>query len=390
MNDVVVIDAVRTPIGSFGGTLKSLAATDLGAITAGDLFKSNSLNPDYIDEVVMGNVLSAGLGQAPARQAALRAGLKNTTPCSLCDSGMSAVMIAMHHIQTGDAGVMIAGGMESMSNVPLYTTGSRFAAKIGHAKLQDGIIKDGLSDSFKHFLMGNAAELCARTHAISRQDQDEYAARSYKQALYARENGLLQNEISRVKIRNSSKRQAEIILTDEEIDRFDSEKLTKLPPEFEKEGTITAANASPLSDGAASLLLMSADRARQLGCKPVARLVSQANAAQATEWFTTSPSKAMALALDRAKKTAADMDLFEIDEAFAIVPLVTAKLLNLNIEKVNVHGGSISLGNPIGCTGARLLVTLYHALRTRDKQWGCAGACLGGGGAAAMVMERIE
>lgn len=389
MNDVVVIDAVRTPIGSFGGTLKSLAATDLGAITIGDLFKSNSLNPDYIDEVVMGNVLSAGLGQAPARQAALRAGLKNTTPCTLCDSGMSAVMIAMHAIQAGDAGVMIAGGMESMSNVPLYTTGSRFAAKIGHAKLQDGIIKDGLSDSFKHFLMGNAAELCARTHAITRQDQDDYAARSYKQALNARENGLLQNEISRVKIRNS-KRQAEIILTDEEIDRFDGEKLTRLPPEFEKEGTITAANASPLSDGAASLLLMSASRAQQLGCKPAARLVSQANAAQATEWFTTSPSKAMARAIDRAKKNVSDIDLFEVDEAFAIVPLITAKLLNIDIEKVNTHGGSLSLGNPIGCTGARLLVTLFHSLRAHDRQWGCAGACLGGGGAAAMVMERIE
>lgn len=389
MNDVVVIDAVRTPIGSFGGTLKSLAATDLGAITAGALFKNNSLNPDNIDEVVMGNVLSAGLGQAPAKQAALRAGLKNTTPCSLCDSGMSAVMIAMHAIQTGDAGVIVAGGMESMSNVPLYTTGSRFAAKVGHAKLQDGIIKDGLSDAFKHFLMGNAAELCARTHTISRQEQDEYTARSYQQALNAREKGLLQQEITRVKIR-SSKRQAEIILSDEEIDRFDGEKLPKLPPEFEKEGTITAASASPLSDGAASLLLMSAERARQIGCKPVAKLVSQANASQATEWFTTSPSKAMSRALERAKKTAADMDLFEIDEAFAIVPLVTAKLLDLDIEKINIHGGSLSFGNPVGCTGARLMVTLYHALRIRDKKWGCAGACLGGGGAAAMVMERIE
>ncbi len=393
MEQVVVIDAVRTPIGAFGGALGSLSAPDLGAVTIGALFKNNGLNPDLIEEVVMGNVLSAGIGQAPGRQAALKAGLKNTTPCCTVDkvgaSGMKAVMYAMQQIQTGDTRVMVAGGMESMSNVPHYVSDARFGITLGHGKMLDGIIRDGLWDFFKNFYMGNAAELCARTYGISRDQQDEYAIESCRRAINARDHGAFEPEIVTVKVRNRKGR-ADVINRDEEMDRVDFDKLRTLPPAFEKDGTVTNANAAALNDGAAALLLMSESKAGELGLPPIARLVSHSSAAQAPEWYTTSASKAIQRALERAGKTTDDMDLLEINEDFAVVSLVNAELLKTDLEKVNIHGGAIGLGHPLGCSGARILVTLIHALRRQDKHWGCAGICSGGGGASAMVVERLS
>ncbi len=393
MEEVVVIDALRTPLGSFGGSLQTLPAPDLGAVTIGALYKNNSLNPDLIEEVIMGNALPAGLGQAPARQAALRAGLKNTTPCCTINkvgaSGMKAVMYAMQQIQTGDAEVMVAGGMESMSNVPFYVSDARFGIQLGHSKMQDGILGDGLWDVFKKTYMGNAADLCARTHGISREQQDEYALRSFQRAAQAHDEGAFENEITTVKVRKSDGK-AEIISRDEVMDRLDLDKLHKLPAAFEKDGTVTTANSAKLSDGAAALLLMSSRKAGELGLQPVARLVSQASVAQEPEWFTTAASKAIGRALERAGKTIGEMDLVEINEDFSVVALVNMDLLHLNHEKVNIHGGAVSIGHPLGCSGARILVTLIHALRRHNKTWGCAGICNGGGGASAMVIERLS
>ncbi len=393
MEQVVVIDAMRTPIGAFGGALKPLSAPDLGAVTIGALFKTNGLNPDLIEEVVMGNVLSAGLGQAPGRQAALKAGLKNTTPCCTVDkvgaSGIKAVIYAMQQIQTGDTRLMVAGGMESMSNVPHYMSDARFGVSLGHSRMVDGIIRDGLWDVFKKFYMGNAAELCARTYGITRDQQDEYAMESCHRAIEARDQGAFDSEIATVKVRNR-RGKADVISRDEETDRVDFTKLQKLAPAFEKDGTVTTANTAPLNDGAAALLLMSESKAMELGIPPVARLVSHASAAQAPEWYTTTASIAISRALDRADKSVEDMDLLEINEDFAVVSLVNAELLKADLQKVNIHGGAIGLGHPLGCSGARILVTLIHALRRYDKQWGCAGISNGGGGASAMVIERLS
>ena len=393
MEQVVVIDAMRTPIGAFGGALKPLSAPDLGAVTIGALFKNNGLDPDLIEEVVMGIALSAGLGQAPGRQAAIKAGLKNTTSCCTVDkvgaSGMKAVIYAMQQIQTGDTRVMIAGGMESMSNVPHYVSDARFGISLGHSKMLDGIIRDGLWDVFKKFYMGNAAELCARTYGITRDQQDEYAMESCRRAIQARDQGAFESEIATVKVRNR-RGKADVISRDEETDRVDFDKLRKLAPAFEKDGTVTTANTAPLNDGAAALLLMSENRAAELGIPPIARLASHAGAAQAPEWYTTTASIAMSRALDRAGKSVNDMDLLEINEDFSVVGMVNADLLKADLQKVNVHGGAIGLGHPLGCSGARILVTMIHALRRHDKQWGCAGIGSGGGGASAMVVERLS
>jgi len=393
MEEVVVIDAVRTPIGSLGGAFRSTPAPDLGSVVIGALFKNNRLNPDIIEEVVMGNALQAGLGQAPARQAALRAGLKNTTSsCTINKvgaSGMKAVMIAMQQIQTGDVDIMVAGGMENMSNVPHYDHDARFGIKLGHSRLLDGIIQDGLWDVYKKNYMGNAAELCASTHNITRDQQDAFAEESYRRAELAHNQNAFEAEIATVKVRNS-KGKADVISRDEETGRIEPAKMRKLPPIYQKDGTITAANASSLNDGAAALLLMSDRKAKELGLRPIARLVSQASAAQAPEWFTTSPATAMRRALERAGKTVADMDLLEINEDFAVVTLINTELLDADPARVNVHGGAIGLGHPLGCSGARILVTLIHALRRHDKNWGCAGICSGGGGASAMVVERLS
>lgn len=393
MEEVVVIDAVRTPIGSFGGELKTVPAPDLGSVVIGALFKNNSLNPDLIEEVVMGTALQAGLGQAPARQAAMRAGLKNTTPACTVNkvgaSGMKAVMFAMQQIQTGDCSIMVAGGMESMSNVPHYVSDTRFGINLGNSKLQDGIIRDALTDVFKNFYLGNAAEICASEHKITREQQDDFAEESHRRATEAHDQGAFDAEIATVKVRNRKGR-ADVISRDEDLKRFDAVKMRKLPPAFEKDGTITAANATSLNDGAAGLLLMSERRARDLGLEPIARLVSQASAAHQPEWFTTAPAKAISRALERAGKTVSDMDLIEINEDFAVVTLVNTQLLGADSARVNVHGGAVAIGNPLGCSGARILVTLIHALRRHDKNWGCAGICSGGGGASAMVVERLS
>lgn len=390
--NVVIVEAKRTPIGSFGGKLSGYTAPDLAAASIVEILKSTGIKPADIQEVVLGNVLSAGIGQAPARQAALRAGLPDKTPCTavnkVCASGLKAVMIAADQIQLGQNSTMIAGGMESMSNVPYYLPQERFGAKLGHSKAQDGILLDGLWDVYNDFHMGNAAELCAGECDISREQQDEYAALSYKRALNAQEKGYFSNEIIKMKIKN---RHGEVTLLDrdEEPGRVDFDKIATLRPVFIQEGTVTAANASTINDGAAALLLMSEEQAAELGLAPLARIRSHASAAKAPEQFTTAPALAIPIALKRAGIELSEVDLFEINEAFSVVSLANNQLLGLDPEKVNIHGGAVSLGHPIGCSGARILVTLLHALKRTGGGIGCAGICNGGGGASAMVVEMI-
>lgn len=389
---VVIVAAKRTPLGAFGGSLAGFSAPELGAAAIFEAVKSAGISSEDVQEVVMGNVLSAGIGQAPARQAALKAGLLNTTPATtvnkVCASGMKAVMIAADQIRLGEADVIVAGGMESMSNVPYYLPMERFGAKLGHSKAEDGILKDGLWDVYHDFHMGNAAELCARECGISREDQDEFAMESYRRAIKARDEGAFADEIITMKIKD---RKGETIKVDrdEELERVRFDKIPSLKPVFDKEGTITAANASSINDGAAALLLMSESKATSLGLKPLARILSQASAAKAPEWFTTAPADAIPLALSRAELTIDQIDLFEINEAFSVVSLINNQLLKLDPEKVDVHGGAVSLGHPIGCSGARILVTLIHALRQRHLRYGCAGICNGGGGASALVLEAL-
>lgn len=393
MEQVVVIDALRTPIGTFGGKLKSMTAPELGSVVIGALYKNNSLNPDIIDEVVMGNVLSAGTGQGPARQAALKAGLKNTIPCTTVNkagaSGIKAVMYAMHQIACGDTEVMVAGGMESMSNVPYYLPDIRFGEKSGHRELQDGIIRDGLWDILKDQHMGDAAELCAQTYGFSRQQQDDYAADSYRRTQKAHEEGTFSKEITVVKIR-SMQGKAEVIDRDEKAERISFEKIPKLPPLYQRAGTITSANSSTSNDGAAALLLMSESKAGELGLSPIARLTSQASTAGPPEWFTTATAQAIPRALNKAGKTLDDMDLFEIDDPFSVMALSCSTLLDIDPARINVHGGAVSLGHPLGCSGSRLLVTLLHALHHQNKTWGVAGIGHGGGGASAMIIEKLD
>ncbi len=389
MKNVVVIDALRTPIGSFGGRLSSMNAPELASVAIGALYKNNSLNPDLIDEVIMGNALPAGLGQGPARQAALKAGLKNTTPCTtinkVCSSGMKAVMIGMHQIACGDGDVIVAGGMESMSNVPYYLPKHRFGSKPGHHVLQDGIIQDGLQDAFKDWQMGNAAELCAQKFDISRNEQDEYALTSYERAQSARDKGVFSMEITAVKVRNN-KGEAEVIVEDEEAGRVNLVNIPKYGPAFQKNGTITIANAASISDGAAALLLMSEEKANELGLTPMARLISQASSAGPPADYITAPADAISQALNRAGKSINDIDLFEINEPFAVSALAHTKLLEIPTDTLNIHGGAVSLGHPIGCSGARILVTLLQAMKHHDKQWGCASVANGGGEASAVTI----
>ncbi|MEX0995199.1 MAG: acetyl-CoA C-acyltransferase [Balneolaceae bacterium] len=390
--NVVIVEAKRTPVGSFGGKLAGFTAPELGAATIVEILKSTGIKPSEIQEVVFGNVLTAGIGQAPARQTALKAGLSHKTPCTavnkVCASGMKAVMIASDQILLGQNDTMIAGGMESMSNVPYYLPNERFGAKLGHGKVQDGILLDGLWDVYNDFHMGNAAELCAKECRISREQQDEYAALSYKRALEANEKGYFSDEIIRMKVKGR-KGDVTVVDRDEEPGRVNFDKISTLRPVFDQEGTVTAANASTLNDGAAALLLMSEEKANEQGLKPLARIRSHSSAAKAPEQFTTAPAEAIPLALKRAGVEKSDVDLFEINEAFSVVALANNQLLELDPEKVNIHGGAVSIGHPIGCSGARILVTLLHALKRTGGSIGCAGICNGGGGASAMVVERI-
>lgn len=393
MRDVVIVEAKRTPIGSFGGALSSLTAPELGASTIVELLKSTGVKQSEVNEVVLGNVLTAGIGQAPARQAALKAGLPETTPCTtvnkVCASGMKAVMIAADQIRTEQADLVVAGGMESMSNVPYYLPKHRFGSKLGHAEARDGIILDGLWDVYNDFHMGNAAELCARECGISREEQDAFAISSYKRAIAAHENGFFKDELIPIKVKDR-RGNVEMVETDEELGKVNFDKIPGLRPVFDREGTVTAANASSINDGAAALLVMSAEKADRLHLDPMARIVSQSSAAKAPEWFTTAPADAIPLALKRAGLDLREMDLFEINEAFSVVSLVNNRLLELDPEKVNIHGGAVSVGHPIGCSGARILVTLLHALKRTEGRYGCAGICNGGGGASAMVVEMLS
>lgn len=390
MKDVVIVEAKRTPIGSLGGALSSFSAPELGAITIVEVLKSSGVRQKDVNEVVLGNVLTAGIGQAPARQAAIKAGLSELTPCTtvnkVCASGMKAIMIASNQIQLEEADVIVAGGMESMSNVPYYLPKHRFGSKLGHTEAKDGIILDGLWDVYNDFHMGNAAELCARECNISRKQQDEFATASYKRAIEAHQKGYLKNEIIKIKV-NDRKGNVEEIEMDEELKKVNFDKISSLRPVFEKEGTVTAANASSINDGAAAVLLMSEEKAADMRLKPIARIISHASTAKAPEWFTTAPADAIPKALKRAGISKDEMDLFEINEAFSVVSLANNQILELDPEKVNIHGGAVSIGHPIGCSGARIVVTLLNALKRTGGRYGCAGICNGGGGASAMVVE---
>lgn len=392
MKKTVIIDAKRTPIGSFGGSLSTFSAPDLASVVIKNLMESSNLDPGLVDELALGNVLTAGIGQAPARQAAIKAGLSEKTPSTtvnkVCASGMKAVMMASDQIQLGYNRIMIAGGMESMSNVPYYLKKQRFGSKLGHAQATDGIIEDGLWDVYNDFHMGNAGELCASECNISREEQDKYAIESYKRAIEAHENGRLDDEIVPVEVKGR-KGDVTTVSMDEELQRVNFDKIPGLRPVFDKEGTITAANASSINDGAAALLLMSEEAASDLGLKPMARIRSHSSAAKAPEWFTTAPAEAIPIALKRAGIEIDDVDLFEINEAFSVVSIANNQILELDPSIVNVHGGAVSIGHPIGCSGARILATLLNALKTEGKSIGCAGICNGGGGASAMVVELL-
>lgn len=393
MEDVVIVEAKRTPIGAFSGSLATLTAPELGAAAIFDLIKQSGISPDHVEEVIMGNVLSAGTGQAPARQAALKAGISDRTPATavnkVCASGMKAVMIAASQIALGENQVVIAGGMESMSNVPYYLDKHRFGSKLGHSEVSDGILRDGLWDVYNDCHMGSAGELCAREYQISREEQDAYAAESYKRALNARDSGYFKDEITEIKVKDR-RGAVSVVAEDEELNRVNFEKIPNLRPAFEKDGTITAANASSINDGAAALLLMNASKAQELNLAPLAVIKGFASSAKAPEWFTTAPADAIPLALKRAGVELSDVDLFEINEAFSVVALANQKIMGLDPQKVNVFGGAVSLGHPIGCSGARILVTLIHALRQKNLRTGCAGICNGGGGASALVVELAD
>jgi acetyl-CoA C-acetyltransferase len=392
MKNVVIVEAKRTPIGVFGGSLSRYSAPELGAMAIIEVVKSVGIAPDIIQEVIMGNVLSAGIGQAPARQAAIKAGLSYNTPSTtinkVCASGMKAIMVAANQIAIGEIEVMVAGGMESMSNVPYYLPKQRFGSKYGHIESEDGILKDGLWDVYNNYAMGNAAELCANECEITREAQDQFAIESYKRALNATKSGYFDNEI--IKIKNIDRKgNVDIIDKDEELARVNFDKIPSLRPVFQKEGTVTAANASSINDGAAALLLMAEDKANELGLTPLARIISNASSAKAPEWFTTAPSDVIPIALKKANLTVNDVDLYEINEAFSVVAIANNQILKLDSQKVNIHGGAVSIGHPIGCSGARIVVTLLNALKRTGGTLGCAGICNGGGGASALIVEMI-
>ena len=392
MKEVVIISAVRTPIGSFGGCFSSISATLLGSIAIKGALEKINLSPEKVDEVYMGNVLQANLGQAPARQAAIAAGISQEVPCTtinkVCSSGMKSIMLAAQSIICGDNDVVIAGGMENMSAVPHYFAKGRNGQKLGDMELIDGLVKDGLIDVYNNIHMGNCAELCAKEMNFSREQQDAFAIESYKRSANAWENGKFKDEVIPVAV--PQRRGNDLIISDdEEYKNVKMEKIPNLRPVFDKDGTVTAANASTLNDGAAALLLMSAEKAKELGLKPLAKIRSYADAAHQPEWFTTAPSKALPIALEKANLSTSDVDYFELNEAFSVVGLANIEKLGLDPAKVNVNGGAVSLGHPLGCSGARIIVTLLHVLQQNDAKVGAAGICNGGGGASAMVVEMI-
>jgi acetyl-CoA C-acetyltransferase len=390
--EVYIVSAVRTPIGSFSGALSEVHATQLGAIAIKAALERIKLDPAEINEVLMGNVLQAGVGQAPATQASIKAGIPNTVPATtvnkVCASGMKAIMQGAQSIMLGDADVIVAGGMENMTMVPYYLDKARKGYRLGHGTVLDGMVFDGLTDAFNHQHMGTAGELCAKECKISREEQDAYAIMSYKRSAEAWKNGHFKNEVVPVEV-PQRKGNPIVISEDEEYKNVNFERVPTLPPVFQKDGTVTAANASTLNDGAAATVLMSKEKAEKLGIKPLARIVSYADAAQAPEWFTTSPAKAIPKALEKAKLKITDIDFFEINEAFSVVAIVNNKMLNISPDKVNVHGGAVSIGHPLGASGARIVVTLINVLKQHKGKYGVAGICNGGGGASALVIENM-
>ena len=392
MNEVYIISAVRTPIGSFGGSLSSLSASQLGASAIKAAVERAGIDPGQVQEVFMGNVLTANVGQAPATQAAKFAGLPDvpsTTINKVCASGIKALMFAAQSIALGENDIVIAGGMESMSNVPYYLDKARNGYRLGDGQIIDGLVKDGLWDVYNNYHMGAAAELCAAECHISREDQDAYAIESYKRSQNAQKEGKFKNEIIPVEIKDR-KGEISLVENDEEINAVKFEKIPSLKAVFKKDGTVTAANASTLNDGAAALVLMSKAKADELGLKPLAKILSYADAQQAPEWFTTAPSKAIPRALERAGIKAADVDYYEINEAFSVVALANNQILELDPAKVNVNGGAVSMGHPLGASGARIIVTLLNVLKQNGGKIGVAGICNGGGGASAMVIENLQ
>lgn len=388
--EVVIVSAVRTPIGSFLGTLSSIPAPKLGAIAIKGALDKIQLNPQLVEEVLMGNVVQAGTGQAPARQAAIYAGIPNTVPCTtinkVCASGMKTVIQAAQSIALGDANIIVAGGMENMSLIPHYYH-ARTGTKFGSATLEDGMQKDGLVDVYDGNAMGVCADACATEHNFSRGDQDAFAIQSYQRSAAAWEANKFKNEVVPVEV---PQRRGEPIIVnkDEEYTNVKMEKIPALRPAFTKDGTVTAANASTINDGAAALVLMSKEKADELGLKPMATIKSYADAAHEPKWFTTAPAKALPKALAKAGMNIKDVDYFEFNEAFSVVGLANMKLLGLTDDRVNVNGGAVSLGHPLGCSGARIIVTLLNVLEQNDAKIGAAAICNGGGGASAMVLER--
>jgi acetyl-CoA C-acetyltransferase len=392
MHEVVIVSAVRTPIGSFGGGLKDVSATRLGAAAIKGAVSKAGIKPEQVQDVLMGCVIQANLGQAPARQAAKFAGLPDSVNCTtvnkVCASGMKAISQAAQSIMLGDATIVVAGGMENMSSVPFYADSMRWGNKYGNATFIDGLAKDGLTDVYDGKAMGNAAELCARECGISREDQDKFAIESYKRSQAAWEKGLFMDEVVSVDV---PQRKGDPIpfSKDEEPYNVKFDKIPSLNPAFQKDGTVTAANASTMNDGAAALVLMSKEKAAELGLKPIAKILSYADAEQAPEWFTTTPSLAVPKAVAKAGLQMSDISYWELNEAFAVVGIENSRRMKLDPSKVNAHGGAVSIGHPLGASGARIIVTLINVLKANNARYGAAGICNGGGGASAMVIERL-
>ncbi|HQO31807.1 MAG TPA: acetyl-CoA C-acyltransferase [Chitinophagales bacterium] len=391
MQEVYIVSVARTPIGSLGGVLSGVTAVELGKIAVQAAMERAGVNGTQIDEVYMGNVLQANVGQAPAQQVSIAAGIATTTPCTtvnkVCASGMKAIMLGAQSIMLGDNQVVVVGGMESMSNAPHYLPSGRTGIRYGNGEILDAIVRDGLQDPYKKYMMGNAGEVCAKHYSFSREDQDNYAIASYKRAQEAYANGYFRDEIVPVVI--ASRKGDVTIAEDEEYKKFDESKVGALKPAFEKEGTITAINASKINDGASAMVLMSGDKVKELGVQPLAKIIGFADASQEPEWFTTTPSKAIPKALDKAGLKVEDVDFFEVNEAFSVVALANMKEMNIAHDKINVFGGAVALGHPIGNSGCRIVGTLISILKHKGGKIGAAGICNGGGGASAMVIEKV-
>ncbi|MBN8693369.1 MAG: acetyl-CoA C-acyltransferase [Bacteroidetes bacterium] len=392
MKEVYIVAAVRTPMGSFGGTLAGVPATKLGAAAIKGALERINLDPKHVTEVFMGSVMQANLGQAPARQAAKFAGLPDTVHCTtvnkVCASGMKAIMLGAQSIMLGDNDVVVAGGMESMSQVPYYLENNRWGAKYGHGQIIDGLAKDGLTDVYGNYPMGNCAEICAKEKSITREQQDAFAIESYKRSAAAWSAGKFNDEIIPLTVK--TKKGDVLFAEDEEYKNVNFEKIAALKPVFVKDGTVTAANASTMNDGASAVILMSKEKADALGIKPLAKIKGYADAEQNPDWFTTTPSIAVPRAVEKAGLKMSDISYYELNEAFAVVGLANMEIMKLDPSKVNVNGGAVSLGHPLGSSGCRIIVTLINVLKQNKAKYGAAGICNGGGGASAVVIENLQ